>query len=103
MNTFQKMIGTSILIISLSVAYYFVIYIPKKDKNILEQKKLEQSKIEEIANQNRTLLTNCLEEVSTRFSNAFKEQSGNISNETAKIIIDFSEKQKNDCFKKYPQ
>lgn len=103
MNTFQKMIGISLLIVSLSIAYYFVIYIPQKDKIILEQKKLEQSRTDEVVQQNKISLTNCLEEVNRKFSDAFKDQKGNISNETAKIIINLNEKQKDECFKKYPQ
>ena len=41
MNTFQKLIGISLLIISISVAYYFAIFLPQ-----FENKKLEIMKIE---------------------------------------------------------
>jgi hypothetical protein len=58
MNTFQKIISISLLIVSLSVAYYFIIYIPNKDKQKSEQIKteVEQKKIEELNSE--TILLN---------------------------------------------
>ena len=47
MNAFQKMTGLSILIVSLSVAYYFVIYLPKKESAVIELQKQEQIKKEQ--------------------------------------------------------
>ena len=32
MTTFQKLIGLSLLIVSLSLAYYLTIYLPQKDR-----------------------------------------------------------------------
>lgn len=42
MNTFQKMIGASLLIASLSLAYYFVIFMPQKEIFKLQLQKQEQ-------------------------------------------------------------
>jgi len=47
MSSFQKMIGASLLIVSLSVAYYFVIYLPKKENAVIELQKQEQLKKEQ--------------------------------------------------------
>jgi hypothetical protein len=41
MNAFQKIISIFLLIISLSVAYYFFIFIPNNEKERLEQIKME--------------------------------------------------------------
>jgi len=40
MNTFQKLVAVSLLIVSLSIAYYFVIFLPQKE-NLKTQMKLE--------------------------------------------------------------
>jgi len=39
MNTFQKMVSFSLIIISLSIGYYFVIFLPARDKSQLEFQK----------------------------------------------------------------
>ena len=53
---------------------------------------------------NRKLLENCLDDINTRFTGAVSELSGrNISDSQTKIILDFYQKQKDECFRKYPQ
>jgi len=48
-------------------------------------------------------LQNCLDEVSERFGNALKDKNNVLSYEGAKIVIELFQKQKDECFKKYPQ
>lgn len=72
MNAFQKMIGASLLIVSLSVAYYFVIFLPK-----IENEKLSQQAIENMAKEtkektekteSRQLLNDCFIDVESAYS-----------------------------------
>lgn len=46
MSNFQKIIGVSLLIISLSIAYYFVIFIPQRENAKIQLQKQEQLKKE---------------------------------------------------------
>lgn len=78
----------SLLIISASIFYYLVIFLPEKEKAKQNQQTL-----------NRVNLDKCLNDVKTRFSNVdFK----NVEREsTIKIMFDQFDKQKEDCFKQY--
>lgn len=59
MTSFQKLIGISALIISLTLAYYFLVYIPKRDSQ--KQELLQQEK-----DQDLTKLTNCVNSIEQR-------------------------------------
>jgi len=71
-----------------------------------EQAKLEREAKEEAEQRLGTVkqvqLQNCLDEVSERFGNALKDKK-NVPYEEAKIVIELFQKQKDECFKKYPQ
>ena len=98
-------IGASIL------GYGYLDYRYKKEA--LEQKvrsegqtKIEreskEEKEERLDTMKQLLLQNCLDEASERFGNAVKDKK-NISYEGLRIVIDLFQKQKDECFKKYPQ
>ena len=132
----------SLLLVALSVFYYYVIFLPQKEQARIEQQKQEQlaeelkeQEAKEEAEQekrlNRLLLDTCLNEADNSLKNSFislcKDDgriSGgdeasclagtiddNVSYMTAsnlysslfKRILDKREKDKDECFKKYPQ
>jgi uncharacterized membrane protein YhiD involved in acid resistance len=101
MNSFQKLLGAAFLIIALSIAYYLVIFIPKKNTQQLKQKaQLENQRLI-----NQKDLQNCLDDVNNRFQNAMKtniDKGNTTSGESFKIFMDFYQKLKDECFKKYP-
>jgi len=73
-----------------------------------EQEKIERDSKEQAENRSNTAkqiqLQACLDDVSQRMSKAFEDsKTKNVSAEEAKIIIDLVQKQKDECFKKYPQ
>ena len=110
-NFVQAIFAVAFLIIALSIGYYFVIYIPQKDKNALEQKKLEQSTKNSEVQQNKISLANCLSnaEVSyTAYWNSECKTRGLKDNCSLPIVnLNIIQKNltdnKNDCFKRYPQ
>lgn len=90
-----------------------VIWTTNTNKGALEQKvrSEEQAKLEREAKEEaeqrlgtvkQVQLQNCLDEVSERFGNALKDKK-NVPYEEAKIVIELFQKQKDECFKKYPQ
>jgi len=101
-------LGASIL------GYGYIDY--KYKKEALEQKIVsdEQEKLEREIKEERekrsaivrqAQLQNCLDEVSNRFGNAINnmKDTENISYEGVKIIFDLFQKQRDECFRKYPQ
>lgn len=103
MNTFQKMIGASLLIVSLSVAYYFVIYTPKKEGAIIELQKQVQLKKEQaeqkkeqdaLSEKTRTkeLLDSCLSNAETNYSNYWTKEckSRGLLSESCLNLLDMS-------------
>lgn len=143
-------LAVSFIIIALSVAYYFVIFVPHKENKILEQQKIaqqlkeqkeeEEEKQEEEEKKNKaTMLNICLSLAQDNYnavwasnckSNASKISTGlascresslsdsdcrsiwgspnakpdcSLPLDLAKSIEDSLNKQKDECFKKYPQ
>jgi len=101
-------LGASIL------GYGYIDY--KYKKEALEQKIVsdEQEKLEREIKEERekrsaivrqAQLQNCLDEVSNRFGDAINnmKDTENISYEGVKIIFDLFQKQRDECFRKYPQ
>lgn len=129
MNTFQRMIGASLLIVSLSIAYYFIIFLPGKEKLQLqiEQQKIEsvirikQQEIETVTKkeqennkiklENKLYLDLCLKNASESFTNNWNtgcEKNGlgkqcELPTVWADTYTENLNSQKEDCFKKYPQ
>lgn len=69
----------------------------KTEKEIKEQ-------AEDVSNTAKQIqLQACLDDVSERMSEAFKDTTTNLTVEEIKIVLDFIQKQKDECFRKYPQ
>ena len=100
---FNWSVVLTLLLIGFSVFYYLVIFLPSKEQSKIELQKQEQQIKTTQSEKNSVLLQQCLDAVSQKFSTALKENKTPINNETAKIILDESNKQKEECFKKYPQ
>lgn len=72
---YKAMVSISIFIVALSVAYYFVYYLPKQaqDKAIQEQKQQELLRAQELSN--RLALDACLQKAEKEFYDTFKINS----------------------------
>jgi len=93
------------LIIGASIFGYGYLNYKYKKEALDQETQSELSKqvldiVEEDSQQKQ--LQNCLDDVSSRASKAF-ENNKNLNNDDLKIILDFIQKQKDDCFKKFPQ
>ncbi len=132
----------SMLLVSFSIFYYYVIFLPKKEKTRIDQQKQEQltkglkeqevkTEIEKQRNLNAMLLQICLNEADLslrtnftvlcgsdeRISGGDKSSCSTDDTETVigymtvsefytthfKRILDKREKDRGECFKKYPQ
>ena len=98
MSGFQKLLGVSFLVISLSVAYYFVIFIPKKESAKIELQKQEQLKKEqkeqevvEKGTETKQLLESCLKEANISSSNFWNSEC-KIKGLLSQSCIDFLDK-----------
>lgn len=97
-----------LLLISFSIFYYFVIFLPQKSTQQLEQKvQLEGfDTYKQVKNQQN--LDACLDEVNQRFAKMEvpEGQGKNLSAEEAKVatdlILDLLKQAKDECYKKYP-
>lgn len=99
-DTIIKLLLTlGFLILTCSVAYYFIIFLPQKELLKIENEKNLQISQQQQLVENQKLLQLCLDDVSDRFS---KMDTKNVSNDSAKIIIDLLQSQKEECFKKFP-
>ena len=98
MNKLLKIaIILAILLASFSVFYYFVIFIPHREKGRQEIQTRE-------INSGRILLQGCLDEVNGRLADLPDSLKGkSMSDEAVKLILDMFQKQKDECFRKYPQ
>ncbi|GEM_PF-5741237 len=95
-----------ILLVSFSIFYYLVVFLPQKNNQQIEQK--TQTEILKTYSQitNQQKLQECLDDVNKRvsdpkFSEAMKGVKVN-SNE-AKVVLDLIKQLKDECYKKYPQ
>ena len=86
MTTFQKLIGISALIISLTLAYYFLVYLPQYKNEQLNARK------------------NCLLKADKIYSKDWDktETAGSLTTYTVKRIDDSRTENRNNCFKLYP-
>jgi len=96
---FQRLLALSALIIALSFAYYFVIFLPSKEKAKQELKQFNYEK-----------LINCLNSLPNVYSLKWKEACQNrqlddncrLPSTTADSISEFIENVKEDCYKLNP-
>ena len=98
MNKLLKIaIILAILLASSSVFYYFVIYIPQREK---ERQEIQTREI----TTSRILLQACLDEVNGRLASLPDTLKGkSLSDDAVKLLLDMFQKQKDECFRKYPQ
>jgi len=102
----KNIVAFSFLIVALSIAYYFVIFLPSIEKNKL---KLEESSQEDDVS-SKVLLDECLNRVKNNMTSVIETRckdktSDNciVPDKEVKLYTDIYESEKNDCFKKFPQ
>ena len=108
-NFLKYSIAITLLIGALSLAYYFVIFLPQKNNLQMEQARQEeaydfQKDTVESYNQISTeqKVQDCLNEVSKRGTDVANEMKGKeISTEELKLVADILQKQRDECIKKY--
>ncbi|MDD3687855.1 MAG: hypothetical protein PHE56_13975 [Bacteroidales bacterium] len=100
-NPLTLTFSIALIIIALAVAYYLVIFLPNKERN--DNNETRSSQILEATEKsaNKTKLDECLNDVNQRFSASLKDNP-KLSSEDAKIFLDFVQKQRDECYKKYP-
>ena len=99
------------LIVSLSIAYYFVIFLPQKEQARIEQHRQEREETEKKARQSKIFLQACLDNAYKGYSadwDSACQSQGKAVNCTLyggipKGIEDHLKQDKEECFKKYPQ
>lgn len=74
----------------------------KSEKQAKLDKLREEGDRERLTTTKQQQLQNCLDEVSERYKNAVKGKN-NVPYEEVKIFIEFYQKQRDECFRKYPQ
>lgn len=92
MTTFQRIISVSLLLITISIGYYFIFFLPKQKIEEKAQKENQQQI-------NNKLLQNCLDEINTKIKKTFV---GSISSGTRNTLLDYFQKEEDNCFKRYP-
>lgn len=105
----NPVITFAILLVSFSVFYYLVIFLPQQNKQQMQQQiQLESfDTYKQITNQQK--LETCLNEVNQRFKDMTlpTDKMRNVSAAEANVILNAVFKQleqsKNECYKKFPQ
>ena len=95
------------LIVALSIGYYFVIYLPQKDR--LKEESIKQS--QQQAEANKMLLNRCLVSAETRGSEFWDSECESqglkkdcrLPTYNADRVDSHIKDNKNECFKRYPQ
>lgn len=100
---FNLFVIAFLFLVGFSIFYYFVIFLPSKEQVKQDLQRQEQQLKTMESHRNKVLLQQCLDAITQKFSNALKENKTPINNEAAKIILNENNKQKDECFKKYPQ
>lgn len=92
------------LFIGFSVFYYLVIFLPQKEEQKIEQQKLEQDSKKQIILYNKTNLDNCLQNANSLQQKTIQSPTfKNLNREDLKILLEQFSKQKDECYKRYPQ
>ena len=85
-------ISLSFLLAGIAIAYYLVLFLPQQTKRSQEAQEFNQSKLNE-----------CLSNTDKQFSNWLNENKDKkVSNDSVVFTTDFIQKQKDECFKRYP-
>ncbi len=103
----SHILSIAALIVALSIGYYFVIYLPQKDRLKEESAKQLQQQIEA----NKMLLNNCLVSAETWGSEFWASECKSQGlKKDCRLPTDFADRvdskvkgNKDECFKKYPQ
>lgn len=121
-KTFKAIASVSLIVVTLSVAYYFVVFLPKKEQMRIEQQKQEQEakdlkeeQAKEEADTKRMEaednLNSCLDDADTNYSTNWdnecagkgeKKDCGLPSYKSERLDKTFQTDKEN-CFKQYPQ
>lgn len=102
-NVLKFSIILAILLVSFSIFYYLVIFLPQKNDQQLEQRvQLEgfNTYKETTAQQNAQA---CVEELNKRIADpsfAEKFKGVRVNSQEAKVILDYIKQQKDECYKK---
>ena len=99
-----------IVLISLSIFYYLVIYLPEKDQTKTQVEKEKQSALEQKELSDKLLLSYCLEDAEKAYSDNWDEDckglglkdSCRLSAHSADRWDELKQKSKDECFRKYP-
>ena len=102
----QSVLAICLILISCSVVYYFLLYLPnlqaEKESVHLQEAALERNnkaaELKNAAAQQEKLQT-CLADADARLRNIDTKAFNTV--ESAKILLDFFQKQKDECFKLY--
>ena len=101
---FNWSIILAFLLIGFSVFYYLVIFLPNQAQQKVEQQKKEQELKNQLFLFNNKALDSCLQDVNSRQQTAVQDPKfKNLSREDLKILLDQFSKQKDECYKRYPQ
>jgi len=101
----------SLLLVAISIFYYYVIFLPRKEESRLEQNEQEKLIEQERESEMREKLDSCLEV--TRFSYSLcwnmhcrvlgREEDCELPFPRIDRCEEERERNKNECFKRYPQ
>ncbi len=102
-------VGT--LIVALSIAYYLVIFLPKKAEMALEQRAQEQQAEADEVVASRNALNDCLGAVEAYYAENWERncrsqdlgEECSLPKQTAERLNDDKKREQDNCFKKFPQ
>ena len=103
-------ISVSVIIIAISVAYYFLVFLPSKERSDNTYRNAQIERLQQDSTiKSKDILTNqqeldsCLKLIDEQQRQAaITLQGKNISVQDAKLIIDAYQQQRNNCYKRYP-
>lgn len=108
----KNIVAASLLIIALSFAYYFVIFLPEKEKAKLEQEKIEQEDKQKQWLLNKTGLENCLKDAEKTENDFWNKTCKDVLGKKDGCLLpqDYADRVdahgknlREECFKKYTQ
>lgn len=96
----------ALLLVSISIFYYFVIFLPQQNQAQLEQKVQMKSLDTYMQVTNQKNLEACLNQVNQRYANMPTGTMGRVTAAEAKVILDALFKavkeSREECYKKFP-
>lgn len=110
-NWSTLLLSVAALIVALSIGYYFVIFLPQKEQEKIQQEKQKNTAMEEKKTNEKLLLNYCLEDAEKSYNYNWNktcstqrlEDECNLPSNMADSIDNYRKQQKDECFKKYPQ